>query len=97
MIILRGLGVKQAKVDALQKTPTLIDVLWLWTFLKLLDYYQRFVKDFNIISKLLTILTSEDQPWTWDCEQKHAFNILKQKLDLTLMLWYLDANRPFQL
>ena len=68
MIIPGGLGVQQAKVDALQKIPAPSDVSRLRAFLGLANYYRRFVKNFSLIAKALTILTGKDQPWTWGCE-----------------------------
>ena len=62
MIIPGGLGVQQTKVDALQKIPALVDVPRLRVFLGLANYYRRFVKNFSLIAKPLTILTSKDQP-----------------------------------
>ena len=69
MIFLGGLGVQQAKVDALQKIPALVDVPRLRAFLGLANSYCRFVKNFSLIAKPLTIFTSKDQPWAWGREQ----------------------------
>jgi hypothetical protein len=97
MIIPGGLGVQQAKVDALQKIPTPVDVPRLRAFLGLANYYHRFVKNFSLIAKPLTILTSKDQPWTWGREQQQAFETLKQKLGSALVLRRLDVSKSFQL
>jgi hypothetical protein len=70
--------VQQAKVDALQKIPAPVDVPRLRAFLGLANYYRQFVKNFSLIDKPLTILTSKDQPWGH--EQYLAFETLKQKL-----------------
>jgi hypothetical protein len=59
MIVPRGLGVQQAKVDALQRIPAPIDVSRLRAFLGLANYYRRFVKNFSLIVKPLTILTGK--------------------------------------
>lgn len=97
MIVPGGLGVQQAKVDALQRIPAPIDVSRLRAFLGLANYYRRFVKNFSLIAKPLTILTGKDQPWTWGHEQQQAFDTLKQKLGSALVLRRPDATRPFQL
>jgi hypothetical protein len=68
MIILRGLGVQQAKVDALQKILAPVDVPILCAFLGLANYYRQFVKNFSLIAKPLTIFMNKDQPWTWGRE-----------------------------
>ena len=65
LIILKDLGVQQAKVDTLERIPT----PRLHAFLGLANYYHRFVKNFSLIANLLIILMSKDQPWTWGREQ----------------------------
>ena len=86
MIIPGGLGVQQTKVDVLQKIPAPVDVPRLRAFLGLANYYRQFVKNFSLIAKPLTILTSNDQSWTWGHEYQHAFETLKQKLGTTPIL-----------
>ena len=61
------------------------------------NYYRRFVKNFSLIAKPLTILTGKDQPWTWGREQEQAFATLKLKLGSAPILRRPDASRPFQL
>ena len=68
MIIPRYFGMQQAKVDALQKIPTPVDVPRLCAFLGLANYYFRFIKNFSLIAKPLTIFMSKDQLWTWNRE-----------------------------
>ena len=95
MIVPGGLGVLQAKVDALQKIPAPVDVPRLRVFLGLANYYRRFVKNISLIAKPLTILTSNDQPWTWGCKQQHAFETLKQKLGMAPVLRRPDVSKSF--
>jgi hypothetical protein len=63
MIVPGDLGVQQAKVDALHKILTPSDVPRLRAFLGLANYYRRFLKNFSLIAKPLTILTGKDKPW----------------------------------
>ncbi len=88
---------QQAKVDVLQKISTPVNVPRLRVFLGLANYYRQFVKNFSLIAKPLTILTSKDQPWTWDREQQHAFEILKQKLGAALVFRRPNVSKSFQL
>jgi hypothetical protein len=97
MIIPGDLGVQQAKVDALQKIPAPVDLPRLRAFLGLVNYYRRFVKNFSLIAKALTIHTSKDQPWTWGREQQQAFETLKQKKCATPVLRRPDVSKSFQL
>jgi hypothetical protein len=64
------LGVKKAKVEAISQVPQPIDVNRLRAFLGLCNYYQRFVKGFSSIAKLLTQLMHIDQKFIWDESQK---------------------------
>ena len=66
-------------------------------FLGLTNYFRPFVKNFSLIAKPLTILTSKDQPWTWGHVQQQAFETLKQKLGTTPVLRCLDVSKSFQL
>ena len=85
MFILGDLGVQQTKVDTLQKIPAPVDVPRIRVFLGLANYYCQFVKNFSLIAKPLTILTSKDQPWIWARKHQQAFGTLKQKLGAALV------------
>ena len=84
-------------MDALQKIPAPVDVPRLRAFLGLTNYYRRFIKNFSLIAKPLTILTNKDQPWTWGREQQHAFKTLKQRLGTVLVLRHPNVSKFFQL
>ena len=64
MIILGGLDVQQAKVDALQKISAPVNMSRIHAFLGLANYYHQIIKNFSLIAKPLTILTNKGQPWT---------------------------------
>ena len=97
IIIPGGLGDQRAKVDALHRIPAPTDLSRLRAFLGLSNYYRRFVKNFSLIAKPLTILTGKDQSWTWGREQEQAFAALKLQLGSAPVLRRPDATRPFQL
>jgi hypothetical protein len=63
MIYPRGLGVVASKVEVVMSIPRLKDVSRLRAFLRLYNYYHKFVKTFSAIAKPLTMLTRNDQPW----------------------------------
>ena len=88
---------QQTKVDALQKISTSVDVPRLWAFLGLMNYYHQFVKNFNLIAKPLTIITSKDQPRTYSHKQQQGFETLKQRLGVVLVLRRLDVSKSYQL
>ncbi|GJS75248.1 putative reverse transcriptase domain-containing protein [Tanacetum coccineum] len=43
-------------------------------------YYQRFIKEFSLISKPLTKLTMKNKPYVWGDDEDEAFQTLKLKL-----------------
>jgi hypothetical protein len=65
MIYLGGLQVHKLRLKPFHKFSNLQNVNQLWTFLGLCNYYQRFVKGFNSIGKLLTWLTYIDEEFIW--------------------------------
>ncbi len=50
------------------------------SFLVLIGFYRRFIKNFAKISKPLVALLSKDAKWTWEEDQQQAFERLKQAL-----------------
>jgi hypothetical protein len=55
--------VQQDKVDILQKISAPVYAPRLRVFLGLANYYRKFVKNFSLIAKSLTIFIGKDQPW----------------------------------
>ena len=89
-----GVGVVQAKVDAIKQWPQPICIKDVQAFLGLVNYYRRFVKGFAQIALTLTNLThkSQDFVWTETCEQ--SFRTLKQQLMETPILQVYDDSLP---
>jgi hypothetical protein len=65
VIYLGGLGVQQAKVEAIARIlcPTYVNRVR--TFMGFSNYYHRYVKGFNAMAKLLNMLLKLDQEWKW--------------------------------
>ncbi|OAE31626.1 hypothetical protein AXG93_3384s1000 [Marchantia polymorpha subsp. ruderalis] len=72
-----GLGVQQAKVEAIARIPRPTDVRRVCAFMGLANYYRRYVKGFTAIAKSLNKLLKSDQEWQWGDEQERAFVELK--------------------
>ena len=92
-----GLGVQQAKVEAIARIPRPIDVSRVRAFMGLANFYRRYVKGFSAIAKPLTKLTKVDQEWQWEDEQERAFQELKDRLSSAPILRRPIRGRPFQL
>jgi hypothetical protein len=68
------------KVKGVMDWPTPNTVKELRGFLRFLNFYRRFIKDFSIIARPLHALTGKDQPWIWNEDCKKVFDQLKQSL-----------------
>jgi len=66
-------------------------------FLKWANHYHHFVKDYSVVVKPLTVLTSSNVEWTWSSAQKKAFDEVKQRLTLAPILAYPVNGKPFHL
>jgi hypothetical protein len=63
VIYLGGLGVQQAKVETIACISRHIDVSRVHVFMGLVNYYRRYVKRFNVMTKPLNMLLKLDQKW----------------------------------
>ncbi len=69
MIYPGGLGVQQAKVEAIAHISCPMNVSRVRVFMGLANYYRMYVKGFNAMAKPLNMLKL-DQEWQWGDEQK---------------------------
>jgi hypothetical protein len=58
-----GLGMQQAKVEAIARIPRPTDVSRVRAFMGLANYYRRYVKGFSVMAKPLNMLLKLDQEW----------------------------------
>ena len=72
-----GIMVDPRKVKAIQKWPRLTTVTEIHSFLGLVSYYQRFVKNFSKISAPLTKLTQKGVSFQWFDACEESFQRLK--------------------
>ncbi|EUC55562.1 Transposon Tf2-1 polyprotein [Rhizoctonia solani AG-3 Rhs1AP] len=64
-------------------------------FLGFVNFYRRFIKDFNKIAFPLYKLLNKDVPWTWESQQEEAFRALKQALIDSPILIQPDPSKEF--
>jgi hypothetical protein len=67
------------------------------SFLGLVGFYRRFVKDFSTITTPLNELTKKGVPFSWGTQQDNTFDMLKDKLTHAHLLQLLDFNKTFEL
>ena len=71
-----GVSPDPNKVQALKELPPPPNVAKLRSFLGMMNYVSRFIKDFAIISEPLRRLTKKDVDWLLSSEQDAAFTAL---------------------
>ncbi|XP_061170353.1 uncharacterized protein LOC133179669 [Saccostrea echinata] len=91
-IIVYGIKTDPAKIDAVKRISVPKNVTELKSFLGLVSYYRKYIKDFAKIAKCLHFLTSKNSKWNWTTECDEAFCELKQKLQEAPILGYPDIN-----
>ncbi|GJU67900.1 reverse transcriptase domain-containing protein, partial [Tanacetum coccineum] len=92
-----GIEVDRAKIDVIAKLPYPTNVKGVRSFLGHAGFYRRFIKDFSMISKLMTQLLMKDAKFDFSDDCKKAFNILKENLTTAPIIISLDWNAPFKL
>lgn len=75
-----GVSVDPAKVEVVVNWPRPANVSEVRSFLELVGYDQRFVKDFSTITTPLTNLTCKDTKFAWNEKCDQSFQILKERL-----------------
>jgi hypothetical protein len=93
----QGIEVHRTKVKAIEGWPVPKTFSQVQSFLNLVGFYHRFVKDFNTIAALLNELTKKGVPFSWGIRQDHTFNMLKDKLTHAPLLQLPNFNKTFQL
>jgi len=66
-------------------------------FLRLVNYYRRFIKGFASIARPLHDLVKKDQKWNWTERQEEAFEKLKEWFTRELVLVVLDLDKKMQM
>ncbi|GJR47069.1 reverse transcriptase domain-containing protein, partial [Tanacetum coccineum] len=92
-----GIEVDRAKIDVIAKLPYPTNVKGVRSFLGHAGFYQRFIKDFSMISKPLNQLLIKDVKFYFSDDCKEAFNILKEKLTTAPIIISPHWNVPFEL
>jgi hypothetical protein len=93
----QGIEVDHAKVEAIHGCPIPQTLSQVRSFLGLVGFYHRFVKDFSTIAAPLNEFTKKGMSFSCGTRQENAFNMLKDKLTYVPLLQLLDLNKTFEL
>ena len=68
-----GIKVDPKKVEAVAQCPRLTNVTEIRSFLGLVGYYRKFIKDFSKIVAPLTRLTRKQEKFVWNEAYEQSF------------------------
>ncbi|GKE03747.1 transposon Tf2-6 polyprotein [Tanacetum coccineum] len=94
VIYAEGVATDPSKISAMAEWPTPTNVKRLRGFLRLTDYYRRFIKFFTKISRPLSQLLKKGG-YKWSNEAQLAFKTLKEAMMKALVLALLDFTQLF--
>jgi len=85
------------KIECLVNYPIPINAKEVKSFLGLVGYYRKFIKDFSKKAKPLTNLLKQNQPFIWSDNCQDSFIFFKNILINEPLLQYPDFNQPFNI
>ena len=93
----QGIQPNPDKVKAIISFPTPSKLKQLRSFLGMIGYYRKFIRNFGVIAKVLYDLTKKDVPYVWSDECEKAFQELKGKMLSYDVLVFPNFKKPFLL
>jgi len=91
------LRIDPAKIKAIVEWEPPTKVTELRSFLRLVNYYRQFIKEYSAIAAPLTDLLKKGIGWTWSQERQWAFDSLKKAVTKELVLSLPVLSKPFEL
>ena len=91
-----GISVDPLKIQAVSKWSAPKDVTEVCSFLGLVGYYRRFVKDFSKIARPLTSFMKKSRKFKWNDDYEKAFQILKERLTTAPVLTLPDGDQDYE-
>ncbi|WVZ93426.1 LOW QUALITY PROTEIN: hypothetical protein U9M48_039404 [Paspalum notatum var. saurae] len=89
----KGVAVDPSRECVEWKQPEIVTEIQ--SFLGLVGYYRRFIKDFSKTAKPMTFLTKKNAKYVWSPNCEEAFQTLKNLLTSTPVLAQPDVTKPF--
>ena len=93
----QGLHPIQGKVKAIKDAPQPNNVAELKSYLGLLTYYSKFLRNLSSILAPLHKLLKHSEPWCWTKEQSQAFNKSKELILSSQVLVHFDPKLEIRL
>jgi hypothetical protein len=96
-VLANGLKVDPEKVRAVADWKVPKDVYGVCSFLRLANYFGRFLQGYSKMVVLLTNLTRKDKRWEWTEECQEAFEKVKHALTNVPVLAPPELGMPFKM
>ena len=93
----QGVRVDPDKTEVVRTARAPVNKKELRSFLGLLNYYRKFIKDYAAIAAPLSRLTGTKIPWEWGTGEQEAFEELKACLIRSPVLAFPHPTRPIKL
>ena len=90
-----GIKMDQEKVKAILEWPELKTVKGVRSFLRLANFYRRFIKDYMKVARPLHDLTKKKNPFCWEELQRVVFDMLKLHFTTAPILVFPDIDCVF--
>ena len=92
-----GIAVSPSKTEVVRNFPAPTTAKLVKSFLGLLTYFHRSIKDFSKLSEPLNRLLRKSVKFEWGPEQEKAFQVLKERLVSAPILRFPDLSKPFRI
>jgi len=89
--------VDKAKIDIIAKVFIPKCMKYIWSFLRHVEFYRRFIRDFSKIARFLTNLLTKDVSFIFDEEYLIAWVKLKKEFISTPIISAPDSSKPFEI
>jgi len=95
--IISGAGIRPdpVKLAGIKDWPVPTNISELRSYLGIMSYYRRYIKDFSTIARPLNDLLKKTATFTWDTAQQDAFERLKEVLLADVILYHPSNDKPF--
>ena len=95
--LISGQGIRPdpVKLSGIKDWPVPHNVSSLRSYLGIMSYYRRYIKDFSTTARPLNDLLKKTSTWQWGTAQQEAYQKLKDTLLDDVFLLHPDINQPF--